>query len=379
MTERELATSTVRGACPHDCPDTCAWTVTVTDGRATNLAGDPEHPFTRGGLCAKVNHYLDRVYGPERLLQPLRRTGPKGDGEFEPVSWDEALDDVAARLRAVIDEVGAQAILPYSYAGTQGLVQSSSLDRRFFARLGATRLVRNICGSTAASGVAATLGTHLGMLPEDIARSRFIVLWGTNTVVTNLHLWPFVRQARENGATVVVVDPLRSRTAAQADWHVRPQPGTDAALALAMMHVIVADGLHDADYVERHTHGFSALCDRLADYRPDRVAAVCGVPAEEIVALARAYATTRPAAVRTLIGMEHHANGAMTLRTVACLPALVGAWRDRGGGLLHLTSQPFNEALNRAGLEMPQLQPGRVRRVNMVQLGRALKIGRAHV
>ncbi|MQA83587.1 MAG: molybdopterin-dependent oxidoreductase [Streptosporangiales bacterium] len=373
MTGRDQpANDVVRGACPHDCPDTCAWTVRVADGRATELAGEADHPFTRGGLCAKVNHYLERVYSPERVLHPMRRAGPTGSGAFEQVSWEEALDDVASRLRDIISEYGTEAVLPYSYAGTQGLIQSSSLDRRFFARLGATRLVRNICGSAGASGVAATLGTPVGMLPEDVAHSRFIILWGTNTVVTNLHLWPFVRQARDSGATVVVVDPVRTRTATQADWHVQPRPGTDAALALGMMQVIVAERLHDADYVARHTVGFDELRERLDDYPPERAAELCGVPADEIVRLARAYATARPTAIRTLIGMEHHANGAMALRTIACLPALVGAWRHLGGGLLHLTAQLFNSALDRSAVEMPELQDSSARKINMVQLGRAL-------
>ncbi len=362
----------VRGACPHDCPDTCAWRVTVDGGRAVELVGDPDHPFTRGGLCAKVDPYLERVYSPERVLYPLRRVGPKGEGRFERIGWDAALEHVAARLRATIDEHGASAILPYSYMGTQGLVQGSSLDRRFFARLGATRLVRAICGSTGSSGVSAVLGSGTGMLPEDLAHSRFIVLWGTNTLVTNLHQWRFVRQARDAGATLVVIDPQRTRTAAAADWHLRPRPGTDAALALGMMHVIVAEDLHDVAYLRDHTVGFEALQGRLADYPPERVARITGIDRSDVERLARAYATKRPAALRTLVGMEHRAHGGGTYRAIACLPAIVGAWRERGGGLLHMTAALHAAALDRAALERRDLQDPGVRAVNMVQLGRVL-------
>ena len=367
-----IETRTVRGACPHDCPDTCAWEVTVEGGRAVKLAGDASHPFTRGGLCAKVNHYLDRVHGPERLLHPLRRTGRKGEGSFERVGWEEAIDDIATRLRAIAAESGGEAILPYSFMGSQGMLQGSSLDRRFFARLGATRLERAICGSAGSSGVAMTIGTSVGILPEDAEHARFIVLWGTNTVVTNLHLWRFIRKAREAGAQLVVIDPVRTRTAESADWHFQPLPGTDAALALGMMHVIVREHLEDADYLARHTVGFEALVERLADYPPERAAALTGLEAEEIVRLARAYASGRPSLIRLLVGMEHRSHGGMAFRTIACLPALTGAWRHRGGGLLFLTSGLHFEALNGEALEMPELEDPRTRSVNMVQLGRAL-------
>ena len=366
------APSIVRGACPHDCPDTCAWHVTVENGVAIRLVGDPEHPFTQGGLCAKVNHYLDRVYSAERVLYPMRRVGPKGAGAFERVSWDAALDDIAARFQQIIASDGPTAILPYSYLGTQGFIQNGVIDRRFFARLGATRLERAICGNTGGTGIGMTNGNDLGMLPVDVIHSRFIILWGTNTVVTNLHLWPFIRQAQANGATVVVIDPLKTRTAAAADWHIQPLPGTDAALALGMMHVIVAEGLYDADYVEQHTTGFDQLCERLADYPPARAAELTGLAADAIVRLARAYATTHPATIGTLIGMEHHANGAMIFRTITCLPALVGAYRNRGGGMI---SKPANfawEAINIDALFGTVPEDARIRSINMVQLGRAL-------
>jgi anaerobic selenocysteine-containing dehydrogenase len=359
----------VRGGCAHDCPDTCSWDVTVEDGRAVKLAGVADHPYTRGGLCAKVNHYLDRVYSPDRVLHPLRRRGPKGEGRFERVSWDEALRDIASRLSEIASADGPEAILPYNFAGNMGLVQYASLDRRFFARLGASRLARTICGSTANAGVAAALGTPAACLPEDIEHARLIVLWGTNTVVTNLHLWPFVRRARQAGATVVVIDPLRTRTAREADWHVRPLPGSDAALALGMMHAIVAEGLHDQAYLDAYCSGWPELRARLEEYPPDRAADLTGVPAAEIVRLARAYVTTRPAMIRTLVGPEKHANGATSFRTIACLPAVVGAWRERGGGLVHQTHSLFEEALDAEALAGPRT---RTRVVNMVRIGRAL-------
>ena len=362
----------VRGACPHDCPDTCAWQVTVQDGRAVGLHGDREHPFTRGGLCSKVNHYIERAYSPERLLYPLKRVGPKGTGQFVRVSWDEALDDIAGRLKAIVTRESGAAVLPYSYLGTQGLIQCNAMSQRFFNRLGATRLQRAICGGAGTAGIVATNGISLGIMPEDVVHSRFIVLWGTNTVVTNLHLWHFVKEAQRQGAKVVVIDPVKTRTAEMADRHIRPLPGTDAALALGMMHVIVRDGLHDADYVERHVVGFDQLRPRLAEYPPERVAKITGLSPVEIIELAQAYATTRPAVIRLLIGMEHRSHGAMAYRTIACLPALVGAWRERGGGLLSITGRLRMLGLNLPAVELPQLENSAIRSINMVQLGRAL-------
>ncbi|HEX7299963.1 MAG TPA: molybdopterin oxidoreductase family protein [Solirubrobacteraceae bacterium] len=359
----------VRGACPHDCPDTCAWEVTVRDGVAEKLVGVKEHPFTRGGLCAKVSHYLERTYSDERLLHPLVRSGPKGEGAFVRASWEEALERIADRLGAIVAQHGGEAVLPYSFMGTQGVVQGASMDRRFFARIGASRLERTICGQAAAFGQLEAAGTSVGLRPEDIAHSRFIVLWGTNTIVTNLHLWPIIQRARKAGARVVVIDPLRTRTAAAADWHVRPLPGTDAALALGLMRVIVDEGLHDADYVERYAEGFAELRAELAAWPPERTAAVTGVPVDEILALARAYATVRPAAIRRLIGIEHHREGARMVRTLSCLPVLVGAWRERGGGILAPTAWAAWSPLDQDALAGPQ--PA-TRAVNMVRLAHAL-------
>jgi anaerobic selenocysteine-containing dehydrogenase len=359
----------VRGGCAHDCPDTCAWEVTVEDGRAVKLAGVADHPYTHGGLCAKVNNYLDRVYSPDRVLHPLRRAGVKGEGRFERVTWDEALGDIAARIHEIVAENGAEAVLPYSYAGNMGLIQYASMDRRFFARLGASRLARTICGDTANAGVTTALGTPTGCLPEDIEHSRFIVLWGTNTVVTNLHLWPYIRRAREAGATVVAVDPIKTRTTREADWHVRPLPGSDAALALGMMNVIVAEGLHDQAYLDDYCNGWPELRERIKEYPPARAAELTGLSDDEIVRLARAYATTRPSMIRTLVGPEKHSNGGRNLRTVASLPAVIGAWRELGGGLTHWTRSLFSEAMDVRTLTG---RSPKTRTINMIQIGRAL-------
>jgi anaerobic selenocysteine-containing dehydrogenase len=366
-----MAQLSVRGGCAHDCPDSCAWIATVEDGVAVRLRGDPDHPFTRGALCAKVSRYLDRVYSPKRLLHPLRRVGPKGEGRFERVGWEEALADITRRLRTVIAESGGEAILPYSFAGNMGLTQYRGLDRRFFARLGASRLARTVCGGTATAGLEATLGSGLGALPEQLRHSRYIVLWGTNTIVTNPHLWPVIREARRAGARLVAIDPLRTRTAVESDWHLRPLPGSDAALALGLMHVIVAEGLYDADYLERYCAGFERLRGRLGEYPPERAARLTGIAPEDIVRFARELATLQPAAIRTVLGAEKHPGGGAAYRSIACLPALTGAWRHLGGGLVPDTRAVISAALDVDAVSMPQLQPP-TRTVNMIQLGRAL-------
>lgn len=372
---QESGRQKVRGACMHDCPDTCAWIMTTENGRAVELVGDEQHPMTRGRLCEKMDGFLtDVVYNPDRVVYPLRRVGEKGlsgEGRFERVGWDEALDDVASRLKKIIADHGPTAILPYSFAGTEGAVQRRSIDRRFFGRLGATLLDRNICGSTAHVGLSATMGTSSGILPEDIQKSRFIIVWGSNPVLTNPHGWPYIEQARREGARIVVIDPLRTETAERGDWHLRPIPGTDAALALGMMHVIVGEGLHDAEYVERHTLGFDRLRERLVEYPPERVAEITSLKSEDIVELAKAYATTRPSTIRMQIAMEKHSNGAMMYRSIACLPAIVGAWRDEGGGILQFTKWAEG-ALKLGAVLMPELEDSSTRSVNMVQLGRAL-------
>ena len=346
--------------------------VSVQDGRAQKLYGDPDHPFTRGTLCAKVNHYLDRVYDEQRVLHPLKRVGAKGAGRFERVTWDEALADIAARWENIIAQSSAEAILPYSSAGTQGLIQMASLDRRLFGLLGCSKLERNICGEVAGTGIASTQGIGYGADPEDLVHSKYIVLWGTNTIVTNLHLWPIITEARSRGAKVVVIDPIRTRTAEQADWHLAVRPGSDAALALAMMHVIIRDDLVDHDYVQRYATGYAELVERAKEYAPEAVAAIVGLDAATIEQFAREYATTTPSLLRPLIGLEHHHNGAMMFRAIACLPILTGAWRNRGGGLSRSTHGLQFSTLNVSGLWRPDRDEPGVRSLNMRDLGNDL-------
>ena len=362
----------VRAVCPHDCPDTCGMLVTVRDGRAVSLRGDAAHPFTRGFLCGKVARYLERVYHPDRLTHPLRRVGAKGKSAFQQITWGEALDTITDRFRTLAKSAdGAQSILPYSYAGTMGLLQGSSLDRRFFHRLGASLLARTICATAGAAGCDITLGTRAHLDPETVVRSRLILNWGSNTSVTNTHLWALMHQARKTGACIVTIDPFKSRTAARSDWWVAIRPGTDAALALGMMHVLWRDGLQDDDYLQRFCLGADALRERaLGEYPPDRVARITGVAAEDVERLAREYGLIRPALIRLNYGLQRHAGGAMAVRTITCLPAVVGAWRDPGGGALLSTSRLYPFATDR--LERPDLiRPG-TRVVNMVHLAEAL-------
>ncbi len=356
--------------CPHDCPDTCVMTVTVAGDRAVAIGGDPEHPFTQGFLCAKVNQYLDRVYSPERLLRPLRRVGRKGEGRFEPVSWDEALDTIATRLRDVVQRHGSQSVLPYSYAGNMGLLSYGSMDRRFFQALGASQLDRTICSTAGAAGYRATLGKSIGFDPEAIVEARFIVAWGANIVSSNVHLWPFIEEARRRGAKLVTIDPFRSRTAEKSDQHLAIRPGTDAALALAMLHVIMRDGLEDRDYLDRYTLGAEQLRERVREWSPERSAALTGLAAGEIESFAREYATRQPAALRINYGLNRHAGAGMAVRTISCLPAVVGAWRHAGGGILLSTSGTF--PVRTSVLEGHELiRPG-TRTVNMSEIGRVL-------
>lgn len=358
---------TAVSTCALDCPDACSVLVTVDgEGRATRLRGNPEHEFTQGFLCAKVARYLEREYHPERLLYPLKRSG----AGFTRTTWDEALDGIAERLRAVAEEFGAEAILPYSYAGTMGYLNGSGMDRRFFHRMGASRLDRTICASAGAAGLTEALGNRLGMDPRDFAQARLIIAWGANVLATNVHLWPFIVEARRNGAKFVVIDPIRTKTAALADVHLAPYPGSDLALALGMIHVILRDGLQDDEYIERHTRGIGSLRARVAEYPPERAAELTGIAAEEIEALAREYARTRPAAIRLNYGVQRSERGGRAVRAVALLPALTGAWREPGGGMLLSTSGAF--AVNREALERPDLQPKPARIINMSQLGDAL-------
>ncbi len=367
----------VRGACPHDCPDTCSWQVTVENGRAVRVAGDPDHPFTRGFLCTKVNRYVERTYHPERLTTPLRRVGAKGEGRFEPVTWDVAISEIAARLRAIADSPdGPEAILPYSYAGTMGMIQGESMDRRFFHALGASRLLRTICSSAGAVAMQMTVGANIGADSEGVPESDLILLWGSNTLTSNPHLWPFVLRARERGARVIAIDPLQTRTAAQCDEWIAIRPGTDAALALGMMHVIFAEGLEDRDYLERYTLGAAELRARAAEYPPERVAAITGLAAARIVELGREFGRAKAAFIRVNYGLQRHAGGGMAVRTIACLPAVAGHWRRAGGGVQLSTSANFD--FDRRALARPDLGPP-ARDINMIRLGDALTLDDAGV
>ncbi|MDN5857957.1 MAG: molybdopterin-dependent oxidoreductase [Pseudonocardia sp.] len=363
-------TATVRGACPHDCPDTCAMLVTVEDGTATKVAGDPDHPFTRGGLCVKVNNYQEKAYAADRLLHPMRRSGPKGSGRFEQITWDEALAEIATRFQARIAEHGGETVMPVSYLGNQGILNGLSVGDGFFHRLGATVAERTYCDSGACTAYAATIGATAGVDPESLVHSRYIILWATNTISTNLHLWPIIAEAQRNGAKVVCIDPMRHRTAQRADWHIPIRPGTDGALALAMLHVIITEGLTDEDYVANYTHGYDEFVERVGQYTPEWASQETGIPAADIRTLAREYATTDPSMIRIGVAVERHAGGGQTVRSIACLPALVGAWRHVGGGLLQLPL--WAHPVNWPAFMLPQLRTPGTRVVNQFLLGQAL-------
>jgi molybdopterin guanine dinucleotide-containing S/N-oxide reductase-like protein len=376
---------TVHAVCSHDCPDSCGVLVTIDDsGRATKLRGDPSHPVTRGFLCGKVAKYLDRVYSPDRLLYPMRRRAdapktslPQGreSESFERISWDEALDTIAARLSAVAREHGPESILPYSYAGTIGVLNYSSMDRRFFHRLGASQLDRTICSETGGQALISVYGRKLGTDTEAFPQAKLIIAWAANIHGNNIHLWPFVEKARRNGAKLVVIDPYATRTARAADWHIPINPGTDSALALGMMHIIVRDLLFDQDYIARWTCGFDQLRERAAEYPPAYVSSLTGISVADIERLAHDYATTTPAVIRLNYGVQRNDNGGAATRAIAMLPALTGAWKHYGGGLQLSTSGAFK--WDKAALERPDLAEassiGRLARtINMSLLGDAL-------
>ncbi|MFN3650272.1 MAG: molybdopterin-dependent oxidoreductase [Armatimonadota bacterium] len=331
-------TTQVRGACPHNCPDTCGWVVTLDDaGTPVKIQGNPEHPYTGGWLCTKVNRYLEWVLHPERLRRPLRRVGAKGEGRFEPISWEEALDEIASRWQGLIAEHGPEAILPYSYSGTLGLVQCEVANRRLWTRMGASGLDRTICSVAGTEALRVTVGGSFGTDPEAVVESRLVLLWGTNPASTHPHFIPWLDEARRRGAKVYLIDPHRSLTARRADVHLRPRPGSDAALALALMHLLFRDGYVDEAWAAEHTVGLEALRSRVGEWTPERAAEVTGIPVPQIEALARDYGTLRPSLIRTSMGLQRHSNGGNTIRTLACLPALVGQYGKPGGGLLYST------------------------------------------
>lgn len=366
-----MTPTTIRTVCPHDCPDQCSMIATIEDGRLLGVAGDPDHPITRGFLCGKVAHYEERVYSPERLLTPLRRTGPKGAGEFVPISWDEALEEIVSRWRAIIDEHGGEALLGYAYSGHMGVV-NRNIPRALFHALGASRMLAGtVCDSTCGAGWEYAVGTTPGTDPETVVDSDLILCWGANIVTTNVHFVPFVDEARDKGAKLIVIDPARTRTARRADWHIAPRIGTDGALALGMMHVIVRDGLHDQAYIDRSTVGFDRLRGQvLPHFPPERVAEITGVEAAAIERLARSYAESRAPFLRLGMGLSRNSGGGMAIRTIACLPALIGAWNKPGAGALMDTAAIWDFDYN--VLRRPDLQPRPTREVNHSTLGRDL-------
>src|SRR5215470_3281945 len=373
----------VHAACSHDCPDSCGVLITVDDlGHATKIQGDPSHPVTRGFLCAKVAKYLDRVYSPDRVLYPMRRIRPKGPGgegvrdeQWQRISWDQALSEIAARFRSIISAFGSEAILPYSYAGNLAKLNYESMDRRFFHRLGASQLARTICSEAGGAGVRSVYGVNMGTEPEQFRHSKYIIAWAANIHGNNVHLWPFIEAARRNGAKLVVIDPYRTRTAACADWHLPIHPGTDVALALAMMHVMINEKLYDAAYVAKHTVGFDDLQQRVQEYPPERAAKWTGISADDILKLAREYATQRPAAIRVNYGVQRAQNGGMAVRAISMLPCITGSWQEAGGGLQLSTSGSFyfdDQANERPDLMFNSPLRRAARVVNMSELGKAL-------
>ena len=362
----------IAGACPLDCPDGCSWQVTVRDGEAVRLRGNPDHPFTRGALCAKVARYLEHTRSPDRLLHPLRRVGAKGEGRFERISWDEALGEVAERLLDVRERHGGEAIWPYQGTGTLGYLQG--LEGRSGARLwnvlGASEHIASICSIAGSEGLRYTTGTNRGMDPEAFAHARLILLWGSNPLTSHHHIWKFIAAARGRGAHLVVIDPVRTRSAAQADEHLAPRPGTDAALALGLMHEVVRRGAHDEAFLRERCVGWDAYRARLAEFPPERVAEICDLPVERIAALGERLATARPTAIRATMGIQRHAGGGMTLRTLATIPAVTGDWAVAGGGLAYSTSGYFRG--DRAALARDDLRPHPVRSLVMTRLGDVL-------
>ena len=361
---------TVIGACPHDCPDTCSLVTTVENGIAIRVQGNPNHPMTDGVLCTKVSRYTERTYHPDRILHPMKRTGPKGSGQFAPVSWEEALSDIANRLTAIAKH-DPQAILPYSYAGTMGQVQGEAMAMRFFHKLGASMLDRTICASAGSEALTYTFGAKMGMRVEFFVESKLIIIWGSNSIGSNLHFWRIAQEAKRNGAKLICIDPRKSETAEKCHAHIALRPGTDAALALALMHVLIQNDWLDHDYIAQHTLGWDALRARALLWTPERAAQVCGITVEQIESLAHDWATTKPAAIRLNYGMQRVKGGGNAVRAIACLPALTGAWRHRAGGLLLANSGNF--PVQREVLQRPDLLAGvQPRTINMSTIGNAL-------
>jgi anaerobic selenocysteine-containing dehydrogenase len=370
MSAHVSETRVVKGACPQDCPDTCGFIYHVEDGKLVEVTGDPDHPMTRGGLCVKLKNYAEHHYNPDRLLYPMRRVGPKGSGRFERITWDEALATIKSRWTDIIAEHGAQAIMPHAYLGHQGTLNGLTAGDAFFNKLGASVAEKTYCESGSSTAWIMTVGPTGGLDLESLAYARYIIVWGMNMISTNLHAWPFILEAQKKGAKVVVIDPLRTRTAKAADWHIAIRPGTDAALALGMMNVIIAEDLVDHDYVERYTTGYAELAARAARYTPEYVAAITGIAEADIVTLAREYATTQPAAIRQGVALERSRGGGQAIRAITCLPALVGAWRHVGGGAVEMPIWEFPTRFDQI-CRPDWIKPG-TRVINELDLGAAL-------
>ncbi|MGE5261696.1 MAG: molybdopterin-containing oxidoreductase family protein [Actinomycetota bacterium] len=362
--------TTFFGACPHDCPDTCAMIYEVEDGRLVEVRGNREHPMTRGGLCVKLKDFHDHHHNPDRLMFPLRRTGPKGSKRFERISWEEAIAEIGRRWRDIIATYGSQAIMPYSYLGNMGLVQGINSGDPFFNRLGTTVNEKTFCASGSSTAWLLTVGPTGGVDPESFVHSRYIVIWACNSISTNLHHWPFVLEAQKRGAKVVVIDSYRSRTAKAADWHICPRPGTDGALAMGFINSIIGQGLIDKDYVAQHTYGFEELKVRAAEFTPDYVEKITGVKAADITKFAREFATIQPSVIRIGVALERHRGGGQAIRAVCALPVLVGSWRHVGGGLLQMPLWDFPVDWMKVS-RGDWIKPG-TRAINNLRLGAAL-------
>ena len=365
-----MTTTQVRAACPHDCPDTCALIITVVDGVATEVKGDPDHPTTAGVLCTKVSRYAERTYHSDRLLYPMRRVGKKGEGKFERISWDQAIDEIAIRLGSIAAR-DPQAILPYSYCGTMGQVQGESMSMRFFNQIGASQLDRTICANAGFFGYKYTVGATIGTDIEQFQDSKLIIIWGGNPIASNLHFWMRAQEAKRRGAKLIAIDPYRSLTAEKCNQHIALLPGTDAALALGLMHVLIAEKLVDQDYIDQYTLGYPELKARAAEWTPERTAQICGITVDEVLGLAREYGQMaqrgEPVAIRANYGVQRVRGGGMAVRNIACLPALVGAWRHPAGGMQLSSSGSF--PLNKAVMQRPDLLKQSSRTINMTTIG----------
>lgn len=372
MTASPQAESGVfRSVCPLDCPDTCALHVHKENGKIVKVTGNPDHPVTRGVICNKVRHMAERIYHPERILYPMKRVGAKGEGKFRRISWEEAIGEIVERFKRIMEEQGPEAILPYSFYGNMGILNVDGMDRRFFNRLGSSKLDQTICSVAGTLGFGYTMGVRGGIDPEETADSKLIVIWGGNLASTNMHQVALAEQARKKGAKIVVIDVHRNRTGKWADWFIPVRPGTDAALALGMMHVLFAEGLVDEAFLQQHTHGYEQLREHVKSYPVDKVSRITGVPAEDIVRLARLYGTVSPSYIHIGNGLQHHDNGGMNVRTIACLPALTGQWGLRGGGATRGNS--WYARVNGSALTRPDLRPNRsARTINMNRIGEAL-------